>query len=212
MKLEARLLKVAEEISGTCHADIGTDHGHLPLYLLQHGHCQKVIAIELSRNAICGPRQLLAGYSADVREGDGFSCLSPGEVDSASLCGLGGGTIRKILTVHPERVPDKLVVQANRDSYKVRAWAHQAGFHVQREQLVQGSRLYQVLSLCRSPGPDPAYEGIPLELGVRFGPHILRARAPAFMERLEQRWNEFRAYPDTQERQLLGGAWAWLNQ
>lgn len=210
--MEERLLAVATEIHSPRHADIGTDHGLLPLYLLQHGHCSHVIATDRSDNALARPRQRLKGYSVELRQGDGLECLQEDEVDSASLCGLGGSNIVSILRAHPQRVPDRLVIQANRDSRKVRAWAIETGFHLVREQMVQGTWLYTILSLERRPGPDPAYEGVPQPLGVRFGPRLLKQRHPLLVQALAQRWQEFQHYPPGEERGLIEQALQLTNR
>lgn len=201
--MEERLLAVAHEIRSPRHADIGTDHGLLPLYLVQHRRCQYVIATDRSENALVRPRQLLRGYPVEVRLGDGLDCLEEGEVDSLSLCGMGGSNIVEILEANPKKIPDHLVVQANRDSRKVRAWALESGFHLRREQLIQGTWLYTILSLSRGSDPDPAYRGVTRELGVRFGPLLLQERHPLLVEALDRRWNEFVSYPDSEERDLL---------
>ena len=198
-RLDARLLAVASEIPSGCHADVGSDHAKLPLYLLEHKICHKVVVTEKSPSAFQVARQALWGREAEVRLGDGLEPLAAGEVDSVSLCGMGGALIAKILSKVPEKVPPVVVAQANRDSYKVRHWAAEFGFHAVKEQLIQGSRVFEVLSFRRRPGADPAYDGIPLELGLHFGPLLIQGRHPLLNQELERRLALYKEHPSNRD-------------
>lgn len=173
-------------------ADIGTDHALLPRYLLQNGLAERVIAVEKNR----GPREValasLRGYSAEVRLGDGFEVLTPGEVDCAAVCGMGGKLIASILSRWPERLPARLVLQANRDTPLLRRWAGEFGYHLVEETMASGFWNYPVLALQRGEGPDPAYQGLEQELAFEFGPHLLRQRHPLLLEELSTRERYFR--------------------
>ena len=53
IKLTPRLKTIAEEIEkGETMADIGTDHGFLPIYLWEAGLCPKVIMTDISRGSL----------------------------------------------------------------------------------------------------------------------------------------------------------------
>ena len=53
MKLSDRLQLIADEIiAGETMADIGTDHGFLPLYLMESGICPHVIMADISLSLI----------------------------------------------------------------------------------------------------------------------------------------------------------------
>ena len=49
IKLSDRLQVIADRVEkNKTMADIGTDHGFLPIYLIQSGKCRKVIATDIS--------------------------------------------------------------------------------------------------------------------------------------------------------------------
>ena len=51
--LSERLQKIADNINeGETMADIGTDHGFLPIYLIQSGKSQKVIMTDISEASL----------------------------------------------------------------------------------------------------------------------------------------------------------------
>ena len=196
MSLGSRLLKVTTEVvPGSCHADVGADHALLPLYLLTNKICPKVIATEKSPSACRVAKQALWGRDADVRLGDGLEPIAEGEIQSLSICGMGGATICEILEAEPRKVPDRVIVQANKDSQKIRQWANDNGFHLMREQMVEGRWAYEILTFQRESGTDPAYESVPRDLGFYFGPLILKERHPVLIGELLRRRAAHNSHP-----------------
>lgn len=175
VNLEPRLLAVAEVICGPRHADIGTDHGYLPHYLVSTGKVSWVVAVEKNEEPYRLACKTLQGMKAEVRLGDGLAPLKVGEVDSLSLSGMGGLTMVGILQAYPQRVPDHLVVQCNdhQGPELLRRWARHSGFHLDHEKWVAGRKVYLVQSFRRRAGLDPAY-GPFLEVELVYGPHLLR--------------------------------------
>lgn len=185
MSLTPRLLAVAELIDANVHADIGADHALLPRYLLLSGRARHVIVVEKNPGPYRRSCDALAGHAAEVRLGDGLSALSAGEIDSLSISGMGALTMVAILAAHPDRLPDRLVLQPNDSAEPLRRWAIDSGFHIGRERLVTGHWRYCVLALERRPGPDPAYQGLPLEPALRYGPLLLSSRDPLLFSGLK---------------------------
>lgn len=189
MKLNARLGAAAAFIRAPVHLDIGADHALLPLYLLATGRTAKALVIEKHRGPFERSRQALRAHlqagSAELRCGDGLEPLCPGEVSSLSLCGVGAELTVNILSRHPERLPEHLVLQPNDAPEPLRRWARGAGFHLADETMVSGFWNYTVLSLVRGDA-GAAYGDLPLELALRFGPHLLRRRHPVLLAELRQ--------------------------
>lgn len=190
--LDERLLAVAGLVRGATVADIGTDHALLPRYLLQQGLASRVIAVEKNEGPWEVATQNLQGYPAEVRLGDGFEVLQPGEVDCATVCGMGGWLIASLLSRDPARLPPRLVLQANRDTPLLRVWAGEKGYHLESEVMAPGFWNFTIVSLVRAQGPDPAYEGIERDLALEFGPHLLRQRHPLLVEDVAERERYFR--------------------
>jgi tRNA (adenine22-N1)-methyltransferase len=190
--LDQRLTAVAAQVRGPIVADIGTDHALLPRYLLENGLAQKVIAVEKHDDPAQVAREALRGYEAEVRLGDGFEVLQPGEVDCATLSGLGGWLIASLLCRSRERVPSRLVLQANRDIPLLRVWAAESGYHLVAEKMVPGYWNFVILALAKAEGPDPAYVGVPRDLANEFGPLLLRERHPLLCQDVREREQYFR--------------------
>jgi tRNA (adenine22-N1)-methyltransferase len=212
MSLEGRLMCVTTEVASDCHADIGTDHALLPLYLLNNGLCAEVVVTEKSPNAYRVARQALWGRQAEVLLGDGLEPLQDRRLGSLSICGMGGSNICEILDAHPTTVPDIVISQANRDSHKVRRWGHSAGFHLVNEQMASGRWLYEILTFHRRLGHDPAYEGIDQELAFHFGPHLLRSGNPLLTEELLRREGLQTEHPRNRELQRVRQALKFVEE
>lgn len=186
--LEKLLVPVVDPV----HADVGTDHALLPLELLRRGQVARVIAIEKTQGPLQRAQQALKGLAAEVRQGDGLAPLATREVDSLSISGMGRRTILAILKAHPERIPERLVLQPNDDGQALRGWARQQGFLLTDERSVQGFGYHEVLALKRQQGPDPAYVGVPEDLALCFGPWLLKRRDPLLQAELEKQYTRLK--------------------
>lgn len=189
--LDARLEAVLGLIRADTHADIGSDHAHLPIRLIREERVGRAVVVELNPGPLALARRNVAlarlEESIEVRGGDGFAPLHPGEVESASVTGMGAGTIAAILRRGGGRVPPALVLQPNDSPRPIRVWAREEGYHLRAERLIPGYWPYPVLRLERAAGPDPAYDGLPLAAALRYGPHLLRGGS-ALLRR--QVWND----------------------
>jgi len=188
--LDARLEAVVSLIQADVHADIGSDHAHLPLRLIREGRAGRCVVVELHPGPLALARRNVARArlegQIDVREGDGFEPLGPGVVDSASVTGMGAGTVAGILSRAGEgRLPPALVLQPNDSPGPIRTWAREHGYHLRAERLIPGYWPYPVLRLERAEGADPAYRGLPLASALRYGPHLLREGSALLRRQIE---------------------------
>lgn len=176
--LDARLQAALHLIQAETHADIGSDHAHLPIRLAQLGRITRGVIVEVNPGPLEHARANVARAGLtdriEVRAGNGLAPLAPGEVQSVSMTGMGAQTMLGILTRTPDRVPDALVLQPNDSPEPLRRWARERGYHVAAEVLAPGFWRYPVLRLERHPGPDPAYAGLPEAAALRYGPLLLR--------------------------------------
>lgn len=190
-RLDARLQAVARQIRCPVHADIGSDHGHLLKALLAAGRIERGIAVENKPLPLANSQATLAGWPAEVRLADGLEGLQAGEVDSLSICGMGGEAIVKILTAAPERLPQQVIVQPNSHPQAVRRWGREQGFQLIHEELAQGHWNYTILRFnhtyhSKKPYDDPCYDGLDLSAALLFGPHLLRRHDPRLVAQLAE--------------------------
>lgn len=137
-------------------ADIGTDHGYIPIYLCQAGRIRRAIASDIhegpaERARIHAAAEHLAG-KISVRVGPGLLPLAPGEADGAVIAGMGGLMICRILEEgrHIAENMDWLVLQPQNHSSDLRRWLAAHGYCISRERLVKdGGQIYQILQVRR---------------------------------------------------------------
>jgi tRNA (adenine22-N1)-methyltransferase len=188
-KLDERLTQVASLIQSSRHADIGSDHAKLIQSLLSKRQIEYGIAIENNQQPFQNSVDALETYlnrqpaEAEVRFGNGLSPLRVGEVDSLSICGLGGQAIVKILDSHSDRVPGYVVIQPNNRPEMIRSWALRCGFRILSETIVGKQREFIVLSFekfvfqpqdNKQRFEDPAYQGVDFEAAILFGPLLIK--------------------------------------
>ena len=108
IKLTSRLKTIADEIEkGETMADIGTDHGFLPVFLWEKGICPKVVMTDVSSGSLAKARlncqTLHPEADFDLRLGSGLEVLEPGEVDAVVIAGMGGILMTEILGADIEK-------------------------------------------------------------------------------------------------------------
>ena len=102
MHISPRLCAIGRLISpGSRVADVGTDHGYLPVWLTQQGRCPFVIATDVATGPLDAARRSAdqAGITSgiDFRLADGLDAVRPDEVDTIIIAGMGGETMAGIL-------------------------------------------------------------------------------------------------------------------
>jgi len=106
IKLSERLKRIADYIDDSdCVADIGTDHGYLPVYLAQVNPNRCIVASDISDGSLRAARNsaLKYGVTEAIRfvVADGLDGVSPDCVDTVVISGMGGETIVGILEGAP---------------------------------------------------------------------------------------------------------------
>ncbi len=102
-------LQAAADLVPVCEsmADIGTDHGYLPIYLVQEGRAKRAIACDVNDGPLTRAREDVSssGLSRQIglRLGGGLAPLGKGEVDGVTICGMGGLLMRDILVENEEK-------------------------------------------------------------------------------------------------------------
>lgn len=177
LHLSPRLQAVAELIPfGSRVADVGTDHGYLPVWLRQNGVSRYVIASDLNELPLASARDSAARCEADgidFRLCDGLRGISPDEVDCVVIAGMSGETITAILAAADwDWTGKRLVLQPMTKRHELLAWLYERGFHAAAERFVRERRMYRIFCAewGRQPLPRPAH----LHGGFSDGPYARR--------------------------------------
>ena len=153
MRLIGRLAALAAFVpQGARLADIGTDHAFLPIELVQDNIIVSAIAGDVHVGPYKAAKEHVEALGLEqkisVRLGNGMAVLSPGEVETVVIAGMGGQTIIEILNNNPEvtRSINRLILQPMVAAASVRRWLEENGWYLVDERLVQDDgRLYEVV-------------------------------------------------------------------
>ena len=154
LKPHGRLSLCADFVrEGSRLADIGTDHGYLPIALCQSGKIPSAIACDINPLPLRSAEENIAKYGLSnkiqTRLSDGLKELAPDEVDDIVIAGMGGELIRDILSSAPW-VKDEakhLVLQPMTHHDDLIRWLYENGFDIDRQAAVlDDGKYYTVLS------------------------------------------------------------------
>ncbi len=144
INLSERLAAIADYVQkGETIADIGTDHGLLPIFLLLESISPKAVLCDIKKGPLEKAKANLHIYApetrADLRLGGGLEPLEIGEVDTVIIAGMGGLMITKILEADPMKTRSfrKFILQPRNGRDKLRVWLYNQGYTIVKERLVR---------------------------------------------------------------------------
>ena len=188
MELSKRLYAVAGLVTeGASVADIGTDHGYVPIYLVESGIASKVIALDVNQGPLNRARMHIVGHGLgdriETRLSDGLAMIRPGEVDTVIASGMGGPLTIRILQEGKE-VADQLnalILQPQSEICRVRRFLTENGYRIEQEDMVlEDGKYYPVMRVVH--GTKEPYE----EWEYLYGKRLLEARHPVLLEFLKR--------------------------
>lgn len=172
---------------GSSVADVGTDHGYIPIYLALNGLCRYSVAMDINEGPLERARENIRAYGVEdkvsARLCDGLSGLEAGETDTIVIAGMGGLLTVRILEASPEKAhaAKELVLSPHSDVDAVRAFLARNSFAVADESIVkEDGKFYFVLRAVNGNAPVP--EGAALYYGLP----LLKKRDAVLKEYLER--------------------------
>lgn len=155
MELSKRLKALADMVDITDSvADIGTDHGYVPIYLIKTGKCTKAIASDINKGPLEKSKEniLASGLQEKIqcRLGGGFQKIKPKEVDVAVIAGMGGNLIRDIIEEDMDVFKNLkyCILQPVQNPEALRKYIYEKGFRVIEEKIVYDEgKYYQILKV-----------------------------------------------------------------
>ena len=199
MRLSERLETVASFVDkGSIVADVGTDHGYIPVCLVERGICPAAIGMDVRPGPLSRAREHIEerglGDRIQTRLGDGLEPLAPGEADTAVIAGMGGELIIRILENGRRLWGDvrTWILSPQSEIQKVRLFLWENGFRAVDEAMVLDEGKYYTVMKCRregasvrpAPGLTEAEVSSPGQL--RYGRILLERRDPVLRDYLEK--------------------------
>lgn len=159
MQLSERLTKVASMVTaGNRLADVGTDHGYVPIYLYVRQSIPHAIAMDIRKGPLERAKLHIAESGLqdriETRLSDGLCALRPGEADSIVIAGMGGPLMVRILSAHPQVTASakELILQPQSEVAKVREWLCEQGYEIIEEHMVfEDGKYYPMFKAVKNP-------------------------------------------------------------
>lgn len=137
-------------------ADIGTDHGIIPMMLSKNCISKKIIATDISKNSLEKlEKKLILNdniTNIETRVSDGLDCLDEFEVDTIIISGMGGILIKEILerNLNIAKSANCLILSPNNSLDVLRKFLYENNFFIEKEKDVfENQKYYQILKVKR---------------------------------------------------------------
>lgn len=189
MELSKRLQTVASAVTpGNRLADVGTDHGYVPIYLVQEGICPSAVAMDVNKGPLDRANEHITeeGMAGriETRLSDGLIKLRPEETDTVVIAGMGGDLICRILgnALPFLEAGKELVLQPQSEWFKVRHFLHEHEYCIEQEWfLKEDGKYYVIIRALPANGQPVSYEN---EAEYRYGSLLLAEKHPVLLEYL----------------------------
>ena len=196
MELSKRLNFIINNIEKTSVlADIGTDHGYIPLYATRNGLCDKAIAIDINKDPLDKARlnAILegAGDELEFRLGDGFTPLKKDEVEVAIIAGMGGNLIRDILEESIDKVSslNYLILVPAQNPEVLREYLYNNDYEIICEDLCEEEGIYyELFKVRKKDGESMALDSIYYEVS----PKLLMQKHPLIKDYLNSKIDNYK--------------------
>ncbi|HSQ89074.1 class I SAM-dependent methyltransferase [Romboutsia sp.] len=191
MKLTDRLLKIASLVTkGKRVADIGTDHGYIPVYLLNKGYVDFAILADVNKGPLENARSEVRHNNllekVDLRLGSGIEVLEVNEVDEVIIAGMGGILISELLEAKKEvaHSVDKLILQPMQAQNELRKYLLNNGYEILDEVLVKEDfRIYEII-IAKYTGKNTVIED---EIYYEVGKKLIESKDPLLNEFIDKK-------------------------
>lgn len=185
MHISRRLNRLAGLVTeGNRLADVGTDHGYVPITLCLEGKIPSAIAMDINR----GPLERAQAHIVEAglcdrietRCSDGLAKLKGGEADTVLIAGMGGRLVARILTDGAEALQGvgELILQPQSDIALVRGWLGRNGWRITLEDILGEDGKYYPLFRAEPGEEEEALTREELSFGrlsLQRSPEVLAA-------------------------------------
>ena len=137
IRLSRRMKAVASMVTaGYTLCDVGTDHGCVPIALVQGNIIPKAIAVDINKGPLERANEHIRanGLTEKIttRLSNGLEAIHDGEVDSIVIAGMGGELVIHILTAGETvcRSAKELILQPQSEVSKVREYVRNTGYKI----------------------------------------------------------------------------------
>lgn len=178
---------------GSILADVGTDHGYVPISLVQRKKIQKAIAMDINKGPLQRAQEHIAECQLEeyieTRLSDGVQKLEVGEVDAILIAGMGGELVMHIISEGMEvcHSVKELILQPQSELGKVRQFLRENNFEIIDEDMVIEEGKYYPMMKVIPVDEIALWEMLPEEVISAcdmYGPFLLKNGNPSLRKYL----------------------------
>lgn len=155
MELSIRLKAIASMVDKcNCVADIGTDHGYIPIYLLKNNICKRAIASDINSGPVEKAKFNIRCENLEgkikCKMGPGLTTIVPFEADGIVIAGMGGNLIRDIILENENifKELDFSVLQPVQNPEILRKFIYDNGYKIIDEDLcIDENKFYEIIKV-----------------------------------------------------------------
>ena len=214
--LDKRLLSCADFVrAGAVFADIGTDHGYLPIFLLKAGRINRAYLSDVNPGPLSSSERNACSEGLSDRcefiLTDGAAALSGKGITDYAICGMGGELIARIIEDAPHLKDGsvRLILQPMTKQEHLRRYLALAGFTIIKERFSHDSGKYYVTMVAEYCGERREISFEEAELGLEATRDEDRVEYLGFLEgkrraaRIALRGKETGGYDTADEEERL---------
>ncbi len=178
---------------GSVLADIGTDHGYVPISLVQRKKIPRAIAMDVNKGPLQRAKEHICECKLEdyieTRLSDGVKKLETGEVDSILIAGMGGDLVIRIITegMLVCRSVKEMILQPQSELGKVRKFLRENKFEIVDEDMVIEDGKYYPMMKVVPVDEVKLWEILPEEVIPAcdmYGPFLLKNGNPSLRKYL----------------------------
>ncbi len=190
MELSKRLKEITLLID-KCNiiADIGTDHGYIPIFSVQEELCTKAIASDINKGPVEKARRNVKGAGLEkvisCRQGPGLSTLGVNEVDAVVIAGMGGNLIRDIILdgVNVVKELKYMILQPTQNPEVLREFLYNSFFSIIKETVIYDEgKFYEIFKVAYCGHKNIEYRQY---MGYELSDILLKSNSPNLKAYLE---------------------------
>ena len=188
--------------AGNVLCDVGTDHGYVPISLVQDKIIPKAIAVDINKGPLDRANEHIVACNLTeqitTRLSDGLEAIDEGEVDSIIIAGMGGELVIHILTEGEKvcKAAKELILQPQSDVNKVREYIRTAGYKIVDEDMILEDGKYYPMFRC-VPCPDNSawnnMDATSIAVCDLYGPVLIKNGNPVLRKFLVREHHKFAA-------------------
>ena len=191
MQLSARMERLASKVPyGSRLADVGTDHGYIPIALVLGGRISFAVAMDVNPGPLKRAEEHIRGQKLsayiETRLSDGLTALRAGEADTVLIAGMGGALTVRILKGGAHCLCDvkELILQPQSEIRSVRAYLEQSEYRIVREEMVlEDGKYYPMMRAVKE--AEQRKEETYTDGELRYGRYLLREKHPVLQQFLQ---------------------------